>query len=249
MKNYVLEVCVDSVESAMNSVNGGCNRLELCSNLIIGGTTPSKALYEEVRKYCNTKIHVLIRPRFGDFLYSDYEYEIIKQEVTMFRDLGADGIVIGILKADGSLDIQKMEELIQLAAGIPIILHRAYDVCKDPYATLEQAKELGIHTILTSGQRNTCIEGKDLIAELVKQSNGIIDILVAGGVNAEVITQMYPDTKATSYHMSGRIIKESPMIYKKENVSMGLSTLNEYEIWETKEQLIREAKEVLDSIK
>ncbi len=248
MKNYILEVCVDSVESAMNAENGGCNRLELCGNLIIGGTTPSASLFKEVRKHCKIPIFVLIRPRFGDFLYSDHEFEIIKDEVKMFRELGAEGIVIGILDSDGTLDTKRMKELITLAEGMSVTLHRAFDVCKDPEATLRQAIELGIDTILTSGQRSNCIEGKEIISNLVNIGGGKIDILVAGGVIGEVITEIHPDIGTTSYHMSGRVIKESGMDYRNDNVNMGLPALSEYEIWQTDEALVRDAKEVLDQV-
>lgn len=247
MKDYILEGCVDSVESAINATRGGANRLELCSNLIIGGTTPSKGLFLEVRKNCNTKIHVLIRPRFGDFCYTEHEFNIIKEEVKMFKELGADGVVIGILKPDGILDIERMEEIMELSLDMSVTLHRAFDVCKDPLQALEQAKELGIHTILTSGQKNHCIAGKDLIKELVKKAAGEIDILIAGGVCAKVIEEMYPATQATSFHMSGKVTKDSAMIYRKENVNMGLPSLSEFEIWQTDEENIREARETLEN--
>lgn len=248
MKNYILEGCVDSVESAIIATKGGANRLELCSNLIIGGTTPGKGLFLEVRKNCNVKIHVLVRPRFGDFCYTEHEFNIIKEEINMFRELGADGVVIGILKPDGTLDIERMKELMELAQGMSVTLHRAFDVCKDPIQALEQAKDLGIHTILTSGQKNHCIEGKELIGELVKKAAGEIDILIAGGVCDKVIEEMYPATKATSFHMSGKVTRDSAMVYRKEGVNMGLPSLSEFEIWQTDEGNIRAAKETLEHI-
>jgi copper homeostasis protein len=248
MKQYILEGCVDSVESAIIASRSGANRLELCSNLIIGGTTPSKWLFLEVKKYCDTKIHVLIRPRFGDFCYSDYEFNIMKEEVKMYRELGAEGIVFAILNPEGTLDLDRMSQIIALASTMSITLSRAFDVCVDPYAALVQAKELGIHSILTSGQKNSCLKGKELIGKLIQKAAGEVDILVAGGVCAEVINVMYPITLATSYHMSGKVVRESKMVYRKENVNMGLPSLSEYEIWQTEEQKIIEAKEVLDKI-
>ena len=108
-KKYILECCVDSVESAINASNGGADRLELCGNLIIGGTTPSLYLFEEIRKNCDIKIHVLIRPRFGDFLYTNYEKQIMKKEIELFRDAGADGIVVGCLDENGDIDFELMK--------------------------------------------------------------------------------------------------------------------------------------------
>ena len=150
MENYILECCVDSVESAIEAEKGGANRIELCSALVIGGLSPSKALFEKVKEQVNIKIHVLLRPRFGDFCYTDFEHEIIKKEIKMFKELGADGVVIGTLKSDGSLNLGQMKELVEEADGMSITLHRAFDMCADPFRTLEEVKELGIHTILTS---------------------------------------------------------------------------------------------------
>lgn len=248
MKKYILEACVDSVESALMAIEGGVSRLELCSNLIIGGTTPSLELFKAIRARSDIKIHVLIRPRFGDFYYSENEFEIIKNEVIAFRELGAEGVVIGVLNTDGTLDIARMKELTDLAKGMSITLHRAFDVCQDPYKALEQAVQLRIHTILTSGQHNSCTLGRDIIRELVRQSAGRIDILVAGGVGATVIEEMYHDTGATSYHMSGKIEKDSLMQYRKENVNMGIDSLSEYIIWETSKEKIEDAKGVLDKL-
>lgn len=156
MKDYILEGCVDSVESAIIAGRGGCNRLELCSNLIIGGTTPGRCLYDEVRKNCNIKVHALIRPRFGDFCYSEHEFNVIKEEVKMFRELGADGVVIGILRPEGSLNMEQMAELMELTGDMSVTLHRAFDVCRNPFETMKEAIKLGINTILTSGQKNSC---------------------------------------------------------------------------------------------
>lgn len=246
MKNYILECCVDSVESAIEAQKGGANRLELCSNLIIGGTSPSIALFNSVRKNVDIKINVLLRPRFGDFLYSDYEFNIIKEEIKMFKEAGADGIVIGCLNSDGSLDVEKMEELIKEAKGMNVTLHRAFDVMDDPFKGLEMAKKLGVNTILTSGQKNTALEGKSLINELIDKASTDIEILIGSGVNAEVIKSFLKDTKANSFHMSGKITLDSNMKYRKEDVFMGLPMMSEYEIWKTDYEKVKEAKDILE---
>ncbi len=176
MGKYILEACVDSAESAAAAVRGGADRLELCANLIIGGTTPEQALYEKVRELTETRIHVLIRPRYGDFLYTEHEFEIIARSVELYRDLGADGVVVGCLLADGALDREGMARLRELAGPMHMTLHRAFDMCRDPYEALEQSKALGIQTILTSGQRENCMEGRELIAGLV-QAGGPVDIM------------------------------------------------------------------------
>ncbi|WP_113671125.1 copper homeostasis protein CutC [Vallitalea guaymasensis] len=245
---YILEGCVDSVESAIEAEKGGANRLELCSNLIIGGTTPSINLFNMVREHTNIKINLLIRPRFGDFCYSDKEFEVIKREVKMFQEAGADGVVIGVLNPDGTLDIGRMNELIHIAEGMHITLHRAFDMCKNPLETLKQAKQLGINTILTSGQKNSCYDGKELIRELVNKSKGKVDILIGGGVKAEIIEEMYKFTGATSYHMSGKEVINSSMEYRKEEVSMGIASLSEYSIWQTSSIKISQVKNILKKL-
>ena len=248
MSKYILEVCADSVESSIAADQAGADRLELCSNLMIGGTTPGSCLFNAVRKYCDIKIHVLIRPRYGDFCYTDYEYEVMKEEVKLFRDMGADGLVIGILKPDGNLDIERMEGLMESAKGIPFTLHRAFDMCADPFRALEEAKLLGFKTILTSGQQNKCSEGQELIQRLVELSKGDLDILVGGGVDAGVIQQLAPFTKASAYHMSGKRILEGSMEYRKVGISMGLPGLSEYQLLRTSKTEIMRASEVLKKL-
>ena len=248
MKDYILEACVDSVESALAAAEGGATRLELCSNLIIGGTTPSPWLFKEIRKHTDIRIHALIRPRFGDFCYTDSEFAIIKQAVADFRELGAEGVVIGVLKPDGTLNMEQMKELMDAAGDMSETLHRAFDVCVDPYETMEQAIELGIDTILTSGQKNVCTEGADLLRDLVEKSKGRITIQIGSGVSAEVIQKMYPLTNAIAYHMSGKVTLDSVMEYRKEGVNMGLPTLSEFEVWRTDAEKIKAAKKVLEEL-
>lgn len=245
MRDYILEGCVDSVESAIIATNAGANRLELCSNLMIGGTTPTVALFQEVRRSCTNRIHILIRPRFGDFCYSDHEFQIIKNEIKQFRELGAEGVVIGVLNSDGTLNLKQMEKLIREAGNMSVTLHRAFDVCKDPYEALQQAKDMGIHTILTSGQKNSCLEGEDCLKELVVRSAGTVDIMAGSGICAAVIETLYGKTGITSYHMSGKTVLDSKMKFRKSDVHMGLDSISEYDIWQTDYSKIEDAVHVL----
>lgn len=157
------------------------SRLELCSNLIIGGTTPGPWLFDEIRKRSDIRIHALIRPRFGDFCYTDAEFAMIKSAVQDFRKMGAEGVVIGILKPDGTLHMEQMKELMEAAGDMSVTLHRAFDVCVDPIETMEQAISLGINTILTSGQRNVCLQGAELLKELQERSRGRVTIQAGSG--------------------------------------------------------------------
>ncbi len=248
MNNFTLEICADSVESVLAAKRGGATRIELCGNLVIGGTTPSPKLFEEIRKASDIRVHALIRPRFGDFCYSDYECSVIKEEVKMFRELGAEGVVIGVLNPDGSLNMKTMYGLMEEAGDMSVTLHRAFDVCRDPYEALDQAVSLGINTILTSGQKNSCVEGISLLKDLKEQSKGRISILAGAGISSSVIEKIYRETGITDYHMSGKVLLNSNMEYRKEGVSMGLPSLSEYEIYQTDEQKVREARIVLENL-
>lgn len=248
MEKYILECCVDSVESALHAAAAGASRLELCANLVIGGTTPSPYLFKEIRKYSDIPVHALIRPRFGDFCYSAHEIEIMRQEIQMFRELGANAAVIGVLKPDGELDLDAMRILIEAAGDMKITLHRAFDVCREPYKALEEAVALGVNTILTSGQKGSCIEGRETLKKLAEQAQGRIEILVGAGVDADAIRTLAPTVGTASFHMSGKITKPSRMEYRKEGVNMGLPSLSEFEIWETSEEKIKEAVEVLKAL-
>lgn len=247
MDRLQLEVCVDSIGSAVSAVRGGADRLELCSDLVVGGTTPGAVLFREVRRRVPVPIRVLIRPRFGDFCYTEEEFCVILGEIRLFRDLGADAVVIGFLNPDGTFCREQMEQAAEAAGTMEITCHRAFDMCRDPREGLEFLKTLGIGTVLTSGQKNNVTEGSDLLAELVKQSEGRIAVMPGGGVNAAVLKTLVPKVRAGIYHMSGKKVVDSRMKWRSRDVSMGLPSLSEYEIWQTDEDKVREAREVLDS--
>ena len=247
MKDYVLEVCVDSVESAVAAAKGGATRLELCANLIIGGTTPSVALFDAVREAVDIPVNVLIRPRFGDFLYTAAEYDIMVREITMFAQRGANAVVIGALKADGTLDREKMSGMIAAARGCRVTMHRAFVVCCDPLAVPEEAIALGVDTILTSGQKANAWAGRDMIGQLLEKATGRADILIGGGVSAGVIGDFkreYPASRA--FHLSGKTVLDSGMTYRNGEVSMGLPGISEFQVWRTEEDAIRRAADELE---
>jgi len=249
MGKYILEACVDSAESAAAAVRGGADRLELCANLIIGGTTPEQALYEKVRELTETRIHVLIRPRYGDFLYTEHEFEIIARSVELYRNLGADGVVVGCLLADGGLDRERMERLRELAGPMHMTLHRAFDMTRDPFAALETAVRLGCTTILTSGQAPSAPAGQDLLQKLFQQAAGRLDLMAGAGVKKDNIRELFTHTGIRVFHTSGRTgPADSGMTYRKETVSMGLPSLSEYELWRTDEDEFRACAELVHSL-
>ncbi len=249
MGRPLIEGCVDSHASALAAVRGGADRLELCANLSIGGTTPSPALFRQVRRDCPVPVNVLIRPRFGDFLYSPAEQEEMEESVRLFRDLGADGVVIGALTPLGELDREVMARLIRPAGGLDVTLHRAFDMARDPFAALEAAVDLGCRTILTSGQARSASEGTGLLAGLVCRAGGRIDLMAGSGVKKENICQIFRATGIRSYHTSGRRgAADSGMIYRKEGVSMGLPSLSEYEIWQTDEEEFQACAQIVHTL-
>ena len=241
----ILEICVDSVESAVNAEAGGADRLELCGDLIVGGITPSLALYERIREKTNIPIHVLLRPRFGDFLYSEEELQILIRQAKLFSKAGADNLVIGCLTPDGRLDLEAMNRIIDAVNGTAINLHRAFDMCRDLNEALDDAKKLGIVSILSSGGYASAKEGASVLDEL-KKNAGTIDIMAGAGMNAQNIEFMLKHTSLTAFHMSGKITLESKMKYRNPRVNMGLPSLSEYEIIQTDVQAVRAAKEVLN---
>lgn len=249
----ILEVCVDSTASAIAAQKGGADRLELCADLIIGGTTPSLALLRQVKAQTGLPVRALLRPRFGDFYYDHYELKQMEECAAELVAAGADGIVTGVLTPDGALDINALRPIYAAAAkaastaGRPVslALHRAFDVCRDPFAALEAAKELGLHTILTSGQAASAPAGANLLHQLVQRADGL-EILVGAGVSAANILSLAAQTGASAFHLSGKQVLDSRMTFRREGVPMGLPGFSEFELWQTSEQNIRAARTALD---
>lgn len=249
MPKPLIEACVDSYVSCAAAQRGGADRLELCANLVIGGTTPSPALFRQIRRDFSVRIHILIRPRFGDFLYSTWEMEAMENEIRMFRELGADGVVIGSLTPDGDLDLPGMERLIRSAGAMHVTLHRAFDMTRDPFVSLEQAIALGCRTILTSGQESTAAKGAALLRELRERAAGRIDIMAGGSVRKENIQDIHDKAGILTFHTTGRKgVVDSGMRYRKSTVSMGLPSLSEYDLWQTDEDEFRRCAQIVHNL-
>ena len=249
MNDYILEVCVDSAESALAAAKGGASRLELCQNLVIGGTTPGSKLFEVIRRQTTIPIHALIRPRFGDFCYTPYELEEIREEVAMYRELGAEGVVVGVLKEDGTMNMAAMEQLMEAADGMSVTLHRAFDMTRDPFAAMEDAIRLGCKTILTSGQQKDPLTGAELLRELFEKADDRIDIMAGCGVKKWNIQEIHDKTGIVVFHTTGRKgVLDSGMRYRKQTVAMGLPSLSEYELWQTDEEEFRACAQIVHSL-
>lgn len=228
MKNK-LEICCYSVESALIAERAGAHRVELCDNYMEGGTTPSYATIKHAVQLLDIPVNVIIRPRGGDFLYSDIEYEIIKNDVLIARELNANGVVVGFLNEDGSIDEQKIKEIIELAKPMEVTFHRAFDMCKDPVIALQQLMEAGVKRILTSGQEDKAIFGAELLAKLVTQAGDEIIVMPGSGVNETNISELMEKTGAVEYHSSAKSFEKSKMKYFQPSVSMGdIKSLDEF---------------------
>ena len=247
-QKFLLEICVDSLPSALAAVQGGADRLELCSNLLLGGTTPDFYLFEQVRQSCPIPIHVLIRPRAGHFYYSDAEFEQIQDQVRRFRSAGADGLVIGLLTSERRLDLPRLLSLTSQSFGCHLTLHRAFDWVADPQAALEQAISLGFDTILTSGHQATAFEGLDLLCMLIHQAAGRIDIMAGGGVNEQNIPQIHLQAGIRNYHLSGKIRLPSPLSDHQSLIQFGRDSSEDLELWQTSVGKVRDCRRVLDKL-
>ena len=206
----IFEVCSNSIQSAINAEKGGASRIELCSGLQIGGITPSYGLISECKVHVNIPIHVLIRPRGGNFVYSQAEIDIMKIDIIYCRRAGIAGVVIGVLDEEGNVNEPIMQELVALAHPMKIAFHRAFDRVRDPSAALESIMKTGCDILLTSGQEPKAIDGIDLIAKLVQQANGKIEIMPGSGVNVGNVVEIVEKTGASSIHFSGKEVVEDP---------------------------------------
>lgn len=221
MNEIAVEICVDSVESAVAAQVGGAQRVELCDNLMEGGTTPSYGAIEAARELLSIKLHVIIRPRGGDFLYSETEFDIMRRDIATAKRLGVDGVVIGILDANGDIDAARTGELTRLARPMAVTFHRAFDVCRDAHRAVDQLAELGVDRILTSGQEATAVEGLDLLAELVSYAGDRITIMACGNLNERNIHKVITATKAKEAHFTAFGEVGSGMLHRNERVFMG----------------------------
>ncbi|MCM4173875.1 copper homeostasis protein CutC [Arenibacter sp. TNZ] len=177
----IVEICANSLESAVNAQKAGADRIELCAELGVGGVTPSFGMLKLIREHISVPINVLIRPRSGDFTYSDLEFEVMKRDIVLCQELGFNGIVSGVLHKDFTLDVERTNQLIKLSKHMQFTFHRAFDWVKDPILTLKQLEELEVDTILSSGQKDSSVAGIDLLSELLKKAKEIV-IMPGGGI-------------------------------------------------------------------
>lgn len=240
-----LEVCVDSLASARAAIAGGADRLELCSVLCCGGLTPHADLLRQIRKESNIELRCMIRPRPGDFLYSPEEIQLMLLQIWHLRQIGADGFAFGCLDEEGYLDQQALCPLIEAAQEKKLTLNRAFDGSRDLLRSYEVAASLGFSTVLTSGGEATCMKGRKTIGKLLDlhKKQGGPEVMVGSGIRSDVIHQLrkeLPEVK--NFHMSGKVPVESRMKFRKNDLAIGMPGMDEWHIYVTSEEEIRQAK-------
>jgi copper homeostasis protein len=216
-----IEICVDSAAGAFAAERGGADRVELCDNLLEGGTTPSAGCIKVARRGLKIGLQVIIRPRGGDFLYDAHELDVMREDIRLAKELGADGVVLGCLTATGDIDVTRTGELVSLARPMNVTFHRAFDMCRDPRQGLEDLIRLGVHRVLTSGQEASCLEGLETLTALRSQAGARIIILPGGGITPRNVRKIVQATGASEVHLSARSSVESGMAYRNSRVFMG----------------------------
>jgi len=230
MNNSVLvEICVDSIESALAAERGGAHRVELCSNLLEGGTTSSAGLIETVRRKVHISLHVIIRPRGGDFCYSEDEFETMKRDVLTAKELGADGVVFGILKEDGQIDTARTRSLVELARPLTTTFHRAFDMAADLHQALEDVINAGTDRVLTSGGEQNAEDGIATIVRLVTIAKDRIAVMVGGGIRETNVRHIIERTGAREIHANMGHSVASPMLHRNNKISLGSIKGHEYQ--------------------
>ncbi len=243
-----LEICVDSVESAIAAEQGGAQRVELCSALSEGGITPSAGLLREVLSHIGIGVHTIIRPRGGDFFYSDSEFKVMQDDIAFAAECGADGVVFGLLTPEGDVDIARTQALVKLAHPMEVTFHRALDMARDPSTALEQIIDTGAHRVLTSGAQPTALKGVRVIRELVKSSNDRIKIMVGGGVRADNVNEIARVTGAVEFHAAIRTVVPSPVTFRNRSLHMGDPGHDEYARKVVMSDDIRQLRNALDVV-
>jgi len=246
LKPFQIEVCANSVESAIQAELGGANRIELCDNLVEGGTTPSIGMIESARKNLNIPVNVIIRPRGGDFCFSDIEFEIMMNDIESIKKTGVNGVVIGVLTPDGSVDTERCKKLIEKARPMEVTFHRAFDMAADPFKSLEDIIGLGIERLLTSGQQQTALQGNTLISELIEKAQNRIIIMPGSGINENNIAEMVQSTHAKEYHMSLRKTVDGKMLFRPNQLKLSaIVEPNEFSVSITDATRVKKVRDIL----
>lgn len=243
-----LEICVDSVESAIAAERGGAQRVELCSNLLEGGITPSAGLISQVRRRVDIELFVMIRPRGGDFAYTDDEFEVMREDIQQAHKLGADGLVLGVLNQHAQVDVERTRELVDLAQALPVTFHRAVDMTADPAAAVDDVISAGAARILTSGGAPSVLQGLPRVAGMVQAARDRIAIMPGGGLSLETLPRVAEATGASEFHASLRTAVASPVDFHKRGLHMGEIRDREYLRFIVQEESVRAMAHALQQL-
>ena len=235
----LLEVCLESIESAVAADRGGAQRVELCANLLEGGTTPSAGTIRVVRERVHVAIQVMIRPRGGDFLYSEPEFASMRHDIRVAKELGADGIVLGLLNADGTVDVERTRELVEIASPLPVTFHRAIDVSRNLFDALEAVIATGAARVLTSGGEPSVVDGAKTVARMVQKAGDRILVMPGCGIRRDNILEIARETGAHELHIALDETVESGMQFRKAEIPMGGVEGREYLRFEASENAVR----------
>ena len=236
----VLEVIGFNIQSCQIAQDAGADRIELCDNPGEGGTTPSYGFIKAARKILQLQLYPIIRPRGGDFLYSAEEFDIMKTDIAICKELGCDGVVLGMLNKEGSIDKKRCSQLVALAYPMGVTFHRAFERCANPFEALEDIIEIGFERILTSGQQPTALEGAHFINELIRQADDRIIIMPGSGVRSTNLAEIAQKTGATEFHSSARIWIASAMEFFNHEMQEELQTVI------TDAEEVRKLREAID---
>ncbi|MFZ0814936.1 MAG: copper homeostasis protein CutC [Candidatus Sulfotelmatobacter sp.] len=234
-----IEVCVDSLASALAAQRGGAARIELCGALLEGGITPSAGSIELARTGISIGLQVMIRPRGGDFCYTDEEFETMRRDISVAKRMGADGIALGVLKTSGDVDVERTRELVELARPLNVTFHRAFDMSADFSRALEDVCSTGADRLLTSGGESTVEQGAPVIERLVKAARGRIAIMACGGIVEHNAARIIKQTGVREIHVGLRRPAASPMLYQNPRISMGATAEREYQRFQVSEEDVR----------
>lgn len=242
-----VEACVDAIDAAIEAERGGAARLELCGELLQGGVTPSAGLVAAVWDKIDIPLFVLVRPRPGDFLYSDDELDVMRRDVEQMKTLAVDGIAIGALTADGEVDVERMRELIALARPMSVTFHRAFDFVRDQDAALDALLELGVDRVLTSGGAPTAVEGTVRIAALAQRAGDRMIVMAGGSITAANVGQVVAATGVKEVHVRGAAPLQSAMKHRRDVVSLSKTGASDYERSVTRADEIRRVVDLVAS--
>ena len=240
-----LEICVDSVGSAQAAESGGAQRVELCSALSEGGITPSAGLIAATCESLSIPVFVMIRPRAGDFFYSAEEFSLMQQDIEAAKSLGAAGVVLGVLLKNGEVDVERTRELTDLSRPLGVTFHRAIDWAPSMDDALEQVITAGADRILTSGGKQTALQGVDAIARIVSRAGDRVSVMVCGHVRAENIVELEHRTKACEFHASLRKMSRSPVTYHNQGLSLGEPGVDEFARYSVTADDVRDLREAM----